>query len=329
MTDHPFGPPPTSPPTGPPGAYGEPVAPPPGQAAMPVPVGAPLSGVPAPTHPEAFGGQAPAPPDGSGVDGRRPWWGMGDILLSLPFILVVALIGTFAGAVFTSGDEFEGMIEGGAVPIAMLATGLIGQQLAQGVWPIIVSKWKGLGSSRDWKLSFSVPDVGIGILVGGAMLVVAGIAAFVAELVVGLDDASEADNTQFIDDARGTPWLWVLIAAVVIGAPVAEEIFFRGLTLRAIEKRAGTVWAVIGSTIIFTLPHFIGAGWQGTVVLFSAIGSVGAILGVLAVKRDNLTAPITAHMLFNSVGALAALGVIEEPESTSEGLVRVLYYAPW
>lgn len=259
---------------------------------------------------------------------------MGDILLSLPFILVIALVGTFVGAVFTSGDEFEEMIDGGAVPTAMLATGLVAQQFAQGIWPIIVSKWKGLGSRRDWKLSFSAPDVGIGILAGAVMLVVAGIMALVAELIVGLDDASDADNTQFIDEARGTPWIYVLIGAVVLGAPLVEEIFFRGLTLRAIQKRAGDslggkVWAVAGSTVIFTLPHFIGSGWQGTIVLFSAIGSVGAMLGVLAVWRDNLTAPITAHMLFNSIGALAALGVIEDPSQTTEGVVRVFTHLAW
>lgn len=295
---------------------------------MPPPVGTPLAGVPAPTGPEAFGGWSPAPVEAN-PDGRRPWWGMGDIVLSVPFILVLAVVFTFLGAVFTTGDEFEEMVDGGVVPTAMLATGLVGQQFGQGIWPIIVSKWKGLGSRIDWRLKFSAPDVGIGVLVGALMLGVAGLAAYVAGILVGLDDESEADNTQFLDEAEGSPWLYVLIASVVIGAPLAEEIFFRGLTLRAIEKRLGTVWAIIGSTIIFTLPHFIGAGWQGTIVLFSAIGSVGAILGVLAVKRDNLTAPITAHMLFNSVGALAALGVIEEPESTSEGLVRVLYYVPW
>ncbi len=254
---------------------------------------------------------------------------MGDILLSVPFILVLAMIMTFVGAAFVGGDQFGDVVEGGAVPTAMLATGLIGQQFAQGIWPIIVSKWKGLGSGPDWRLRFSGPDVGIGVLVGAGMLLVAGLAAFVAETIVGLDDSSEADNTQFLDDAQGTPWLYVLIFAVVIGAPVAEEIFFRGLTLRAIEKRFDTFWAIVGSTIIFTLPHFIGSGWQGTVVLFSAIGSVGAILGVLAVKRDNLTAPITAHMLFNSVGALAALGVIEEPESSGAGLAQLLSFLPW
>ncbi len=254
---------------------------------------------------------------------------MGDILLSLPFILIVSLVGTFIGAVFTSGDEFEAMVNGGEVPVAMLATGLVGQQFSQGFWPIIVSKWKGLGSARDWKLKFSAPDVGIGVLAGVVMLIVAGLAAYVAELIVGLDDASAADNTQFIDDARGTPWLWVLIGCVVLGAPIAEEIFFRGLTLRAIQKRAGKVWAVVGSTIIFTLPHFIGSGLQGTIVLFAAIGTVGAMLGVLAIVRDNLTAPITAHMLFNSIGALAALGVIEDPSQSEEAMMRLLSHLPW
>ena len=37
---------------------------------------------------------------------------------------------------------------------------------------------------------------------------------------------------------------------VVVGAPIAEELFFRGLLLRSIEKRFSIVWAIVGSSVM-------------------------------------------------------------------------------
>ena len=260
------------------------------------------------------------------ADGWRPWWGMGDILLSLPFTIFMAIVGTVIGLIFVPLDDLEGLTDGTAdLPLALLATGLIGQQLGQGLWPLLVSKWKGLGSAIDWRLRFAPADLWIGPLTGFGMLIVAGISGLIVTELVGLEDDAAADNTAFLSDAEGTPWLYVFIFAVVVGAPVVEEIFFRGLCLRAIEKRFGLMVGVIGSTIIFTLPHFIGGGLKGTIVLFTVIGIVGAILGVLVAKLDRLGPAIIAHMVFNCVGVLGALGVIEEPEQSLGALMRLLW----
>lgn len=351
----PFGPPPTGPPLA-----GQ--APPPGHAPAPwsaqppqtqpppavPPQHSPPQHVPAPPSAPAYPtmpgpptgpatvvgasdgfGQAPMPGFGHPpppVD-RRPWWGMGDILLSLPFIIVMAIIGTIVGLVFVSLDSIEDIASGETadLPIAVLATGLLAQQAGQGIWPFIVSKWKGLGAVRDWRLRFEAADLWIGPLTGFCTLILAGGVGFVVSALVGLEDEEAANNTGFLNDAEGTPWLFVFIFAVVVGAPVVEEIYFRGLCLRAIEKRFGIVAAVIGSTFIFTLPHFIGGGWKGTAVLFSVIGVVGAVLGVLVAKLDRLGPAIIAHMVFNTVGVLGALGIIEEPEDAVGGAITAVF----
>lgn len=316
-SDHgPFGPAPTGPPLigQPAPVYQPPTQPGFGPAAAVQPgYAAPAFGQPGSGQP----GYGPVGHQQPGVDGRRPWWGMGDILLSLPFTILLAIVGTVFGLIFVPLDDLEGLTDGsGDLPLALLATGLIGQQLGQGLWPLLVSKWKGLGSKVDWRLRFDAADLWIGPLTGFGMLIVAGLAGLAVTELIGLEDEEAANNTAFLNDAEGTPWLYVLIFGVVVGAPVVEEIFFRGLCLRAIEKRFGLMIGVIGSTVIFTLPHFIGGGLKGTIVLFTVIGLVGAILGVLVAKLDRLGPAIIAHMVFNSVGVLAALGVIEEPEQS-------------
>ncbi len=46
-----------------------------------------------------------------------------------------------------------------------------------------------------------------------------------------------------------------LVLIAVVGAPLVEELFFRGLLLRSIEKRLGWVWAIVGSSVFFGLAH--------------------------------------------------------------------------
>jgi membrane protease YdiL (CAAX protease family) len=243
---------------------------------------------------------------------------MGDILLGLPFILLASMVGTIAGIPFVGLDGLEEFLASDAevvVPPAMLVCSLIGQQLGQGLWPLVVSHWKGLGPVADWGLRFKPVDLALGV--GTTLIALGGatVASAITSVVVDLNDESAADNTQFLDDARGTPWLYLLLALVVIGAPLSEELLFRGLILRSIEKRAGSVAAVIGSTGLFILPHWAGAGPAGTLVLFSGIGVVGIVLGVVTVKVGRLWPAILAHVGFNVVGAMAGLGLFDVAET--------------
>jgi membrane protease YdiL (CAAX protease family) len=245
----------------------------------------------------------------------RPWWGLGDVLLSVPFIVVVALIGGIAGLPFV--DDLNELAEDSAeLPMVILVPSLLAQQLGQGVWPFVVSKWKGMGPVADWHLRFAPTDLLAGI--GTAMITIglAAAAATITSNLVGLADEAEADNTQFLRDAEGTLWIYPLLAAVILGAPLAEELFFRGLILRAFEKRAGPVAAVVGSTVLFTLPHFVGSGLAGTVVLFASIGVVGAVLATVTVVVGRLWPAVIAHMLFNALGAAGALGAFDQFTST-------------
>lgn len=311
----PFAPPPGGPPLdAPPGAppsVTAPVGPPPGQ--LPPPAGPPLGqfappvGVPVST----------VPPGEPGVR-QRPWWGMGDVLLGVPVIVVMTLVGIIIGGLVAraEGADLIGLATDGAdplvvIPPALLAFSLVGQQAGQFGWPLVVSRRKGLGPASDWRFRFTWLDLPIGfglalITIGGA-----GVVSTVVSQVVNLTDEELADNTGLLREAEGTPWLYVILAGVLIGAPLSEELFFRGLILRSIEKRAGSVVAILGSSVIFTLPHFTNADLAGTLVLFSAILVVGLVFGVAAVQLDRLGPVIIAHMLFNLVGAAQGLGWLD------------------
>ncbi len=297
-------PPPTDPPTGPPTSVAAPAPPPPQQP--------PLEAMPAPTTPPSA---IDPPVQRARHRPQRPWWGFGDVLLGVPFFLALSIVGFIVGLAVVGVDGLIDVANSGdvaALPLGILAFSLLFQQLGQGVWPFIVSRWKGVGAVSDWRLVAKPRDLGIGIGVAALGLGAAGLAGMATSRLVGLTDESAADNTQFLREAEGTPWLAVILFAAVIGAPVTEELFFRGLTLRAVEKRLGSTWAIILSALIFTVPHFTSPDWRGTAVLFSSIFVVGLILGAVTVKTDRLAAAIVAHMIFNGVGAAAALGWFDQ-----------------
>ncbi len=238
---------------------------------------------------------------------------MGDLLLGAVFIVSAVMAGSIVGLIVAGGEILDSIESGdtAALPIAFLGISLLFQQSSQGLWPFIVSKWKGLGPKSDWGFDFKWADLGIGLGTAMIGLAAAGVAGLVTSELVDLTDEASADNTQFLTDAEGTPWLYLILFLVVVGAPFSEELLFRGLALRAIEKRLGSAAAVIGSSIVFTVPHWIGSDWRGTLVLFASIFAVGLVLAVTAVMTRRLGAPILAHMIFNFVGAAGALGWLD------------------
>jgi membrane protease YdiL (CAAX protease family) len=246
---------------------------------------------------------------------ERPWWSPVDVVLANPFVLVSGLIGALIGlavsalAGYDTGGDFE-------LPTYGLFIAVLAQQLGQGAWPWIVSKRKGLGLVSDWRFSFDLRwskiwlprDILLGLGLAVVSLIGTGIATVGVSALVGLDDPGEASNTTIISDNEGSLWLIGVIALVVIGAPLTEELLFRGLFLRVFERSFGGVVAVIGSTLLFTLPHIQGgATWRESVVLLSAIATIGLVLGIGALRIGRLGPTIIAHFLFNAFGTAAAI----------------------
>lgn len=271
------------------------------------PGGTSPSAPPAPTHLS----QQRARPSLAAPGTIRPWWGIGDVLLAIPFVAAFAITGLIVAsiALFLEEGSMDALSAGdaAALPLSFVAISAIGQQLGQFVWPWVVSRWKGLGMASDWRWIFKPIDLAIGLLVAVVAQVGAvGVGTLVAWLI-DLEDESAADNTAILTDAEGSPWLWVMIAIVVIGAPFSEEILFRGLILRAFEKRAGKIIAVIASTLLFTVVHVNGSELDGQLVLWASIATVGLVLGIAAVWVNRLWPCIIAHIIFNGFSTLVAL----------------------
>ncbi len=109
-----------------------------------------------------------------------------------------------------------------------------------------------------------------------------------------LSERLEAPARELADQATRGPGLVILGVLVVVGAPIVEELFYRGLLLRSVERRFGSRVAIGASALVFASAHF-------ELLQFPALLALGVVLGVLAVRYGRLGPAIFAHAGFNAV----------------------------
>lgn len=144
----------------------------------------------------------------------------------------------------------------------------------------------------------------------------AGLAAVMRLLEAGLDWAAQALGLQVGDNSSWLTGGWpVWISAgfalsAAVGAPVLEELFFRGLILRSVLRtelplRVRAWGAVIVSAAIFGVLHTNAFNAGGAYVAAST-ALAGAVLAVVAIRRGNLGMSIATHVAFNTTGVALA-----------------------
>jgi membrane protease YdiL (CAAX protease family) len=103
-----------------------------------------------------------------------------------------------------------------------------------------------------------------------------------------------------IDRAGDVPSKVLLVLVVAIGAPIAEEIFFRGFLQRGLMALVPAPAAIAGSSLLFALTHI-------QLLQFPALAAFGAVLGILAHRTGRLGPSIFTHMGFNAVTVVSLL----------------------
>ncbi|HEX7173160.1 MAG TPA: type II CAAX endopeptidase family protein [Candidatus Limnocylindria bacterium] len=90
------------------------------------------------------------------------------------------------------------------------------------------------------------------------------------------------------------------VLAIVILAPIAEEIFFRGVIFNAFLREGGRRWAFLGSSALFAVIHL-------SLVAAIPIFLLGLALAWVYDRTNNLLAPIAMHIVVNGASVLLAL----------------------
>jgi uncharacterized protein len=156
---------------------------------------------------------------------------------------------------------------------------------------IIVSRVRGTGHwRRDYGVSFRMTDLW-GVPIGAlTQLVFVWLLYRILDLLINVHDLDKPAR-QLTDRASGWGVL-ILVLIVVFAAPFFEELFFRGLVMRAIQSYFDDTLALIGSAVIFAAVHF-------ELLQFPALVLFGLVTGYCAQRTGRLGMSIFAHMGFN------------------------------
>jgi membrane protease YdiL (CAAX protease family) len=100
------------------------------------------------------------------------------------------------------------------------------------------------------------------------------------------------------DKANGG-WIIVLIIVVALGAPLIEELVYRGLILQALQSRLNDWLALLISSAWFALIHLQPVELPG---LFA----FALVLGICFQRTGRLGMSVMAHIGFNAAGLLLA-----------------------
>lgn len=270
---------------------------------------------PIPAPPASGAPTAPPPPPAVDLWGpaqvkpTRPV-GMGDVILGFVYSQVFASIPAILGlmtvvaanpGLLTSGENVDtaGLLGGPAIVATLLAS-----------WAgfLLASFWAGTRKGdKDWRAllrwRFSWWDIPIGLgFAAGAILAQVALGWILTSLGV---DTSELSNTGMVTDQTGI-WLVLMAVGAAVGAPIVEEIFFRGLFLSVAVRNYGKAAGVIFVSVVFGLMHMQGTV-EASLAVCSQTALIGAMLALLVLRTNRLGSSIASHMGVNTAGVILAL----------------------
>lgn len=177
--------------------------------------------------------------------------------------------------------------------VALLSTLLIEGSL--GLWVFLWVKLRHRAGAAQLRLRWKRGDIGSGAL---AALIGLGAGAVISQIVLlianNVSQRPVEAPAQLPEDLRGIEILLAGLAVVVV-APIAEELFFRGFLYQALRRWRGTTQGIVLSAVVFALPHV-------SPLIIPSIFALGVILAYLFEKRGSVVAAIAAHATFNLVG---------------------------
>lgn len=171
-----------------------------------------------------------------------------------------------------------------------------------------VSRGRGTGSIfKDFDFRFRKIDIGVGFAGGfGARI----LAFTVVSILIPLIPQSSGNATERdLYDRVANGWsAWAaLFLVVVIGAPLIEELFFRGLMQPRLMSATNEAVGLGATAVLFGCAHL--TNWQGlsaSIVYASTIAATGLVLGLMRHQSGRLGTSIWAHAFFNLQAVLVS-----------------------
>lgn len=221
----------------------------------------------------------------------RPW-GLRDALFGWAAAII---LGSVIGAVILGLAGYAGSKQK-VLPLWLVAvtqvplwTGLLGA-------PLLAARRAGGSLADEFGLSIRPIDVPVGLFAGavGQFVVVPLISwPWLHLLGRSTKDLGQVAE-QLVSKAKDPVGVVLLIAIVAIGAPIIEELFYRGLFFRSLQQHFPVWAAIVLCGLGFGASHF-------ELLALPALSAFGMLLAWLAWRWKRLGPAIMAHLMFNSL----------------------------
>lgn len=234
--------------------------------------------------------------------GQGHAWGLPEALIGFAVGLVVSVI-TAGIAESATGYHPD---SSAALPVAVIVANVVGLWAGLLAAAVYASRRHGSGNlPRDfgWRVStwWELPAgaaVGLACQYGLIPLLYLPFESFDHSLSQQLSEPVHRDTGA----AHTVPQAAVLLIFLAIGAPLIEELFFRGLLFRALLGRMPVPFAIVVSAVLFALAHFEAVQLAGLAVF-------GVVLAYIAWRSGRLGMSIGAHMAFNAAAVLSVVSL--------------------
>jgi hypothetical protein len=183
-----------------------------------------------------------------------------------------------------------------------------------GLWiPLLAACWyvsrrRGSGSwATDFGLGWRPLDIGLGV--AGSIAARSTESIVLLPIIILRPHFRTPDVSVFKPFTTGVSGWIVLFLVVCVGAPIVEELFFRGLIQTRLVGRYGPVIGIGVTSVLFGAAHLIG--WAGPVTLVYALSIAGAgvALGTMRHLTGRLGTSMMTHCFFNAQ-ALIILAIV-------------------
>lgn len=205
---------------------------------------------------------------------------------------VAAVVGYAVGVAITPHELFTALL----LSELLLWGGMLGA-----CW--YASRMFATGSFRvDFSVRPKRSDVALGVLFALADWAAANA---VTQLVSLLGRSYAGDNSGIVTDVRDdVPALGLTVAFALLGAPIVEELFFRGLMQRSIQAWAGVPGAIAVQGLLFGAVHLGEDSGAGLLGLWLSLSAVGIVHGIVYQRYKRITTSMWTHVMFNVGGVV-------------------------
>jgi membrane protease YdiL (CAAX protease family) len=239
---------------------------------------------------------------------REPWKFWGSCLWTglailvwvvVQFLVIVALLLWFDVGVDLSDSEVESFASH-AVAVSIVSIAAAPAELAV-IWLAVRQKrW----SFADY-LALVWPqrwDAFIGLICIAVLLPLADLSSYLTGQPIVPDFVRNLYLT-----ARDSDTIWLLAIALVVAAPLAEELVFRGFMFRGLAaSRVGVLGAVLIPSGIWAVMHI-----QYSAFYLTHIFVIGLLLGWLRWRSGSTTLTLLLHAIINLTSLIQVAFIVE------------------